>query len=178
MNVMNNFERTNKSEHRWTQFHHIDMKRLREVHLLVDELRNRLRQLNIHFPRDFDVHFNQRRKTTLFEQQNWFHLKVFLILQYLWMNWRLFLLENFLLINYYIQEPIDAETVDRELSSKDPLRTMMITRTIEEKWTKRVFSFFEIRNLPLNEGILYRNQIEEQIQINSKSRSSKNPLWT
>ena len=70
--------RTNETERRWAHLHHIDIKRLREVHLLVDELRNRLKQLNIHVPKDLDGDLHQRRKNTIFEQQNLLHLKVFL----------------------------------------------------------------------------------------------------
>ncbi|CAF4369855.1 unnamed protein product, partial [Rotaria sp. Silwood2] len=44
--------RTVDAERRWAQIHNVDIKRLREVHLLVDELRNRLRQLHIFVPRD------------------------------------------------------------------------------------------------------------------------------
>ncbi len=34
-------------ERRWVHLHNVDIKRLRQVHLLIDELRNRLRELHM-----------------------------------------------------------------------------------------------------------------------------------
>ncbi|CAF1398035.1 unnamed protein product [Adineta steineri] len=124
--------RTVDAERRWAQLHSVDIKRLREVHLLIDELRNRLRQLHIFVPRDVETDQMQRRRNPIIQQQNLLNLKI--------------IIAGAFYPNYYIREPIDSEAVDRELSSKDPLRTIMI------------------RNVPINEGILYRNQIEQQLK--------------
>lgn len=124
--------RTSEDERRWAHHHNVDIKRLREVHLLIDELRTRLRQLNIFVPRDVDSEQMQRRRNQITYQQNLINLKI--------------IIAGAFYPNYYIREPIDSESVDRELSSKDPLRTIML------------------RNVPINEGILYRNQIEEQLK--------------
>ncbi len=120
--------RTNDSERRWAHLHNVDIKRLREVHLLIDELRNRLRQLNIFVPRDIESDQMQRRRNPITQQQNLLNLKVISILFLL-----LFNILNIQIIiagafypNYYIREPIESEAVDRELSSKDPLRTIMV----------------------------------------------------
>ena len=51
--------------------------------------------------------------------------------------------------NYYIREPIDSEGVDRELSSKDPLKTIVVSQretlsshSIENKFQLR-FAMFQ-----------------------------------
>ena len=56
--------------------HNLDIKRLREVHLLVDELRTRLRQLKIFVPRDIEADEIRRRKNPILQQQNLLNLKV------------------------------------------------------------------------------------------------------
>ncbi|UJR29861.1 hypothetical protein I4U23_017409 [Adineta vaga] len=125
--------RTSDAERRWAQLHNVDIKRLREVHLLIDELRTRLRQLHIFVPRDVDSDQIQRRRNPIIQQQNLLNLKI--------------IIAGAFYPNFYIREPIQSEAVDRELSSKDPSRTVML------------------RNIPINEGILYRNQIEQQLKI-------------
>ncbi|CAF3113661.1 unnamed protein product [Rotaria sp. Silwood2] len=124
--------RTADAERRWAHLHNVDIKRLREVHLLIDELRNRLRQLHIFVPRDVESDQMQRRRNPIAQQQNLLNLKI--------------IIAGAFYPNYYIREPIESEAVDRELSSKDPLRTITL------------------RNVPLNEGILYRSQIEQQLK--------------
>ncbi|CAF1670420.1 unnamed protein product [Rotaria magnacalcarata] len=124
--------RTADAERRWAHLHNVDIKRLREVHLLIDELRNRLRQLHIFVPRDVESDQMQRRRNPIIQQQNLLNLKI--------------IIAGAFYPNYYIREPIESEAVDRELSSKDPFRTIML------------------RNIPLNEGILYRSQIEQQLK--------------
>lgn len=68
--------RTSDAERRWAHIHNVDIKRLREVHLLIDELRTRLRQLNIIVPRDIETDQMQRRRNPFTHQQNLLNLKV------------------------------------------------------------------------------------------------------
>ncbi|CAF0984305.1 unnamed protein product [Didymodactylos carnosus] len=131
--------RTAERERKWANAHNIDVKRIAEVQLLVDELRNRLQYLKIFVPKEFDAdrfyrHRNNRDSYTseLREQLDHLGLKI--------------ILAGAFYPNYYIREPIDSEVVDRELSGKDPTRTIVL------------------RNLPVNEGILYKGQIEQQLK--------------
>ena len=55
--------------------------------------------------------------------------------------------------NYYIRERIDSEAVDRELSSKDRLRTIVVSQRSIEFSMKINHIEFRIRNVPINEGI-------------------------
>ena len=75
MKVINNFFSVD-AEHRWAHLHNVDIKRLREVHLLIDEIRNRLRQLHIFVPRDIESDQMKRRRNPITKQQNLLNLKV------------------------------------------------------------------------------------------------------
>ena len=68
--------RTHDAERRWAHLHNVDIKRLREVHLLIDELRTRLRQFHIFVPRDVESEQTQRRRNPIIQQQNLLNLKV------------------------------------------------------------------------------------------------------
>ena len=65
-----------EDQRRWADLHSVDIKRLAEVHLLIDDLRNRLKQLHIHVARHVDSDSMQRRRNPFVQQQNLLHLKV------------------------------------------------------------------------------------------------------
>jgi hypothetical protein len=54
----------------------------------------------------------QRRRNPIIHQQNLLNLKI--------------IIAGAFYPNFYIREPIESEAVDRELSSKDPSRTIMV----------------------------------------------------
>jgi hypothetical protein len=99
---------------RWADEQNIDLRRLREVHLLLDELRNRLKQLNIFVSRDSQSRTNPTtsqsfpRTTKSSQSQSSF---VFPPAE----SFSLFLAGAFY-PDYYIREPIDLEAIDLELS--------------------------------------------------------------
>ena len=68
--------RSSEDERCWANLQNLDIKRSREVHLLVDELRTRLRQLKIFVPQDIEADEIHRRKNPIFQQQNLLNLKV------------------------------------------------------------------------------------------------------
>ena len=76
MNESNQQFRTVDAQRRWAHLHNVDIKRLREIHLLIDKLRNRLCQLHIFVPRDIESDQMQRRRNPITKQQNLLNLKV------------------------------------------------------------------------------------------------------
>ncbi|CAF4589982.1 unnamed protein product, partial [Rotaria sp. Silwood2] len=66
--------------------------------LLIDELRNRLRQLHIFVPRNVESDQMQRQRNPITQQQNFLNFKI--------------IIAGAFYLDYYIREPIESETVD------------------------------------------------------------------
>ncbi|XP_067136468.1 ATP-dependent RNA helicase TDRD9 [Centruroides vittatus] len=107
------FSRNRQKEEEWGKTNFIQIKKIKEVKMLVDELKTRLEKLNIKTP-------HQARRQSV---EDYLIIKLVIAAAFY--------------PNYFVQEETDEKEISRQVSGRDPLRTV------------------EVRGFPPNQGQLY-----------------------